>query len=162
MSQSSAGYFSGGLISGSAFANLHYPVTGGFVYNLFDTASTYWADGTTLTTTNTNFTTGSIGSTFPTYTISQLGVYQFKANFDISSIFKNSVSSGSYIFTITKNGTTTLYTSTTTHLSSTNAWDYFTINASTSPTSFISGDTVVFKLQLSNFSTNNFTSSVSS
>lgn len=163
MAESSAGYFTNGLISGSSFANLHYPVTGGFVYNLFDTASTYWYDSTTLTTTNNNFITGSFTTlTFPTYTISQLGIYQIRANFDISSIFKDNTSTGSYTFKILKNNTTTLYSSTTVHDASVNAWKYFSIMASTSPISFASGDTIKFQLQLSGFSTNNFTASISS
>lgn len=161
MIQTSSGYFQEGLISGAAFANLHYPVTGGFVYNLFDTASAYWYDNATSTTTNDNFITGSIGTSFPTYSVVQPGNYQFRAFFDISSVFGSATTSGSYHFRMIKNSTV-IHTSSYTHNGGTNLWSYLPINVSSDLVSLNTTDKVSFILQLSNFNSNNFTASISS
>ncbi len=161
MIQTSSGYFQSGLISGSTFANLSYPVTGGFVYNLFNTASTYWYDNTTPTTTNANFITGSVGRSFPTYSVSQAGIYQFRVHFDVSSILTNTGHTGSYHLTMVKNSTN-IHTSSYIHLGSVSLWSYIPINVVSNIVSLTPTDKVSFAFQLKNFSSNVFTASVSS
>ncbi len=161
MSESLPGYFAGGMISGAiSYANLHYPVSGGYVWNLFDTASTLWYDNATPTTTNGNFIIGNIGTNFPTYSVSQIGNYQIRAIFDISSILGSNSATGNYEFNIIKNNVP-IYSIQQSHMGSTNVWKYISINAATSPIPLSPTDIVSFQLRLYGFTTNNFTASVS-
>lgn len=162
MTQIFQGYYQGGLISGASYANLGYPIRGGFVYNLFNTASILWYDNQTPTTTNNNFTTGSEPSqVFPTYKVATPGNYQFKAYFDISSILTSTSHIGTYEFYIQKNGTNIAYTSDT-HSGSINIWKYINFDLLSSPVSLTTTDEIKFILKLSSFTSNNFTASISS
>ena len=143
MIQTSPGYYVNGLISGSG--TLKYPISGGYVWNMFNTASTYWQDGITPATTNGNFTIGVAGVSFPSYSISETGLYQFRAYFDISSIVSTINDSASYKFTMEKNSID-IYSNTQTHYGYTNIWNYIPYGISSDVISLIPSDIVTFKL----------------
>jgi len=89
----------GKYASGSAV--ITYPIISGSIYNIFDTLDSAYSDG------NQYYVQGdTVNHYFPSYSVPQAGNYKFTSDFGLNIEYSVPKQSGSFTFSIVKNGST--------------------------------------------------------